>query len=306
MTSTTLQSASCRVCRQRAGFTLIELLVVIAIIAILIGLLLPAIQKVREAAARSKCQNNLKQLGIAAHGYHDAMGKLPYPRSGGGQNRHTWALLLTPYIEQGNVYNIYITPIAGVSQTDGVNNFTSGNASINQVNQSTVNVFLCPSRRGSPVFSPITAGSNVMGIPSDYAACSGDSSAVPSDGAFQLVNSNHIDSGLRFADIVDGTSSTLMIGEKHIQLGMLNDSIQDGFIYSGSEQQTYYRRAGISNPLANSNAVAANSQFGSWHSGVCQFVFVDGGVHPVRNSTPGSTLALLANRNDGQPVPNYD
>src|SRR5438874_6607316 len=87
-----------------AAFTLIELLVVIAIIAVLIGLLLPAVQKVREAAARIKCANNLKQLGLAMHNHHDALGKFPYLRSGGGQNRHSWAMLLTPYIEQDGIY----------------------------------------------------------------------------------------------------------------------------------------------------------------------------------------------------------
>jgi prepilin-type N-terminal cleavage/methylation domain-containing protein/prepilin-type processing-associated H-X9-DG protein len=286
------------------GFTLIELLVVIAIIAILIGLLLPAVQKVREAAARMSCSNNLKQLGLAAHTYHDALGKLPYTRSGGGQNRHTWAFLLLPYIEQDNITKVYQATFTGTNKTDGYNNHTSTAPEMVAARQAQVKAFFCPTRHGAPSLSPIQAGSAVTGLPSDYAVCSGDTNVVPTTGVFQLVNSGHLNSGIKITEILDGTSNTLMIGEKHIQLGKINDPIQDGVIYSGSEQQTYHRRAGVSWPLAINNTLAANTQFGSWHTGVCQFVFADGSVRALQNSIPGSTLALFANRSDGLPIPN--
>jgi prepilin-type N-terminal cleavage/methylation domain-containing protein/prepilin-type processing-associated H-X9-DG protein len=291
---------------RRRAFTLIELLVVIAIIAILIGLLVPAVQKVREAAARLSCSNHLKQLGIAMHTHHDAVKKFPYVRSGGGQNRHTWAILLLPYLEQDNVLRAYQATIPGVSKTDGLNNHTAADPQIVAARQAQVGVFFCPSRRSAPSLSPIQVGSTVTGVPSDYGACTGDTSTIPTTGVFQLVNSNHMAAGIRFKEIKDGTSNTLMIGEKHVQIGMLNDPVTDGMIYSGGEQQTYHRRAGVSWPLAIDPTVAANTQFGSWHTGLCQFVFADGSVRSLQNSIPGAILALLANRADGQVIPSFE
>src|SRR5690349_2201521 len=140
---------------RRRAFTLIELLVVIAIIAVLIGLLLPAVQKVREAAARTQCTNNLKQLGIALHNYEGTNRKWPplYPGTAPGSStfdyKYTWSVLalLNPYLEQTNIYN---SMDLKQPMYDATNNITTQNQF--PVVQK-VSLFLCPSDRGVPVSS---------------------------------------------------------------------------------------------------------------------------------------------------------
>src|SRR6476620_105713 len=155
----------------RRGFTLIELLVVIAIIAILIGLLLPAVQKIREAANRMKCSNNLKQIGLAVHNYHDTMGFLPsagaadgkpmssgpWPNSGEGTN---WLVHIMPYIEQGNIYNkLTFTGDSGWTNVNGSATSSAVN-NVKIVAGTVVPIYRCPSDPRTPL---LPNGSNVPG-----------------------------------------------------------------------------------------------------------------------------------------------
>jgi len=156
----------------RRAFTLIELLVVIAIIAILIGLLLPAVQKVREAASRMKCQNNLKQIGLAMHSYHDVAMRLPPGNGyyGVSQLRRSWFVPLMPYVEQDNLFRqIDLTR----SQIDATVN-ASGVSNLSTI-QRNVTVVLCPSDGDS--IAPRTRTDNASGLTlalTNYAGMVGD------------------------------------------------------------------------------------------------------------------------------------
>jgi prepilin-type N-terminal cleavage/methylation domain-containing protein/prepilin-type processing-associated H-X9-DG protein len=212
--------------RNHPAFTLIELLVVIAIIAILIGLLLPAVQKVREAAARIQCTNNLKQIGLALHNYHDTRKAFPAAMTPHTDPKYPglpayffgWSVLaqLTPFLEQTNVYNTMdLTWPLYLPQGSGF--------IISPPNQfavsTTVGIFLCPSDRGEPVSSGY--GLSAFG-PTNYAACGGTGlnggSPYNTDGVF------YANSKTRITDITDGSSNTAVFSESLLGDGPENAS----------------------------------------------------------------------------------
>ncbi len=243
--------------KPRRGFTLIELLVVIAIIAILIGLLLPAVQKVREAAARVKCQNNLKQLGLALHNFESGTGKWPalYPGTAPGSTtfdyKYTWSVLaqLNPYLEQTAIYN---TMDVKLPMYDASNLITSQNqfAVVQKVS-----IFLCPSDRGVPVSSAY--GVTDMG-PTNYVANHGSGlsgggygSPIAADGIFPAVN------GVRINDMSDGTSNTVAMSESILGDGAEIASTQPG------DETVAYKYLGYSGTLPSDSACAGTPS--SWN-----------------------------------------
>jgi prepilin-type N-terminal cleavage/methylation domain-containing protein len=287
------------------GFTLIELLVVIAIIAVLIGLLVPAVQKVRESGNRASCANNLHQLCLAVHGYVDAHNVLPYSRY---KARDTWMALILPHLEDDNLRNLWDPTKTYFQQSD-------------TARLTPVNVFFCPTRRGPntpPTASisgdiPDDGTAHVPGALGDYAAAINDAGywdypwptsdgLPPANGAF-ISRWAPTDPTRRLASITDGLSNTIFLGEKHVNIhnfGVGQGSSGDGSVYNGNRGSTL--RAAHA-PLALEPNTADNGQFGSYHPGLCQFAFGDGSVHVLPNSIRLTTLQLLVNIHDGQPVP---
>jgi prepilin-type N-terminal cleavage/methylation domain-containing protein/prepilin-type processing-associated H-X9-DG protein len=300
----------------RRGFTLIELLVVIAIIATLIGLLLPAVQKVREAAGRIQCSNNLKQLGLASQNFHSTYEFLPPAWLGDNSldpdGWATWGVLLLPYIEQSAQYQQWDLRYLASKQPTAAY-------------QQQVKLYHCPGRPDFVLSSGdfVSAGGGLT----DYAACFGtDADGSNSNGAIiptaNMNKSTTTDASgnlivatwrgqLTLLSITDGTSNTLMFGEKHIRPSSLRGKQEDRSIFGG-QNNSVRRMAGIGvttpadqrplRPPQDQNGTLANQSFGGPHSGVCQFVFCDGSVKAIPLSVSLQTLSYLINRSDGQVI----
>ncbi len=284
---------------RKRGFTLIELLVVIAIIAILIALLLPAVQQAREAARRTQCKNNLKQLGLAMHNYHDTVNRFPF----GFDERETlWSAMILPQIEQANLYNTLIW------QEGGAGNWDSAGSPNTAACGTLIDAFRCPSMA---VPEYVTNNNIPNRVPISYRACSSsnaasdDLSTIPAavtpkialelqsglDGMFYGCSSK------RMRDLTDGTSNTIMIGESYTDPTYVKDGQGMDYWAFGAPQTggwdcipgdlggTEYSE-GLGSCFSKINSrkdptiagVLMEMSFGSYHVGGAQFVLADGSV----------------------------
>lgn len=295
-----------RAFRPRTGFTLIELLVVIAIIAVLIGLLLPAVQKVREAANRMTCSNNLKQIGLAFHNHNDTHGALP---SGGlhwsldrnmvNGNPATyktqnwgWAYQILPFIEQNNVY---ILPNSA------------------SIPATAIKTYSCPTLRQPTQFQYTQSAPNGYRYMADYVGNGGTWGYWDPSASANSLDGPLVPSGLgpvRLVAIPDGTSNTLLIGEKYLNRLRANASPDcnddQGWVDGWDNDTICFARGGSASnppqtPQPNGAVGGCGLIFGSSHQSVLT-VFCDGSVHSVSFNISGNNWLALCGIMDGMTV----
>ena len=315
---------NCHTSRRR-GFTLIELLVVIAIIAILVALLLPAVQQAREAARRSQCKNNLKQIGLALHNYHDTHGSFPPgyiaryvsatdPASAETGPGFAWGTMILPFLDQSPTYNQLNFSL---DATDPAN-IDAG--------RQVLSVFVCPSDTAPGTFT-VSDGTNDYQLASaNYVGIYGYGSVTMAPGRPDPAGILYRNSRTRMRDIVDGTSNTLLVGERSWQhqfvsgqpsidasstwyaaipgvmrpagMGMMPDE-GPGSLVLGHVGQTMMGGMAMHHTPNSTNHIV---NFSSRHEGGIQFLMADGSVHFLSENVDYNLFRWLGQRADGNVV----
>jgi prepilin-type N-terminal cleavage/methylation domain-containing protein/prepilin-type processing-associated H-X9-DG protein len=312
------------------AFTLIELLVVITIIGILMALLLPAVQAAREAARRMQCSNNLKQIGLALHNYHTSLGCFPpgylsaysspgYETSEDAYTGDTgpgwsWAAMVLPYIEQNNLPINFSKPIGDPANA------------IARV--SSLPVFLCPSDGGDKTFDVSTGGSSVTVAHSDYVGMFGSPEISPDPGFLSPDPERGPKSrgmfcrnvAVKFADVKDGTSNTIFVGERSSNLAYATwtGSVMGGGVPPKSPNPYNYGAEGApvlvlghtgtiydSPPHTPNNSVNHVDDFWSEHPQGANFLFVDGSVQQINDTIDPAVWRALGTKAGGEQIGGY-
>jgi prepilin-type N-terminal cleavage/methylation domain-containing protein/prepilin-type processing-associated H-X9-DG protein len=318
----------------RKGFTLIELLVVIAIIAILIGLLVPAVQKVREAAARVQCQNNLKQIGLAVHGFHDTYKRFPVGTHDDDNRSFCWRTWILPFIEQQTIYSqmtgagLWVPPNMG-GGANGLNVDTVPNseigtavAAIQDLAKTPLSIYVCPSDTLPPFDNNGFAKANycgnigtvndLSGTAMNITGCAAANGSLQT-GVFLHANNNNNTWVTNMAAIVDGTSNTFFVGEVSETQNVNSASPGDQRFpiwasgnnnggCSGLQNAGAVLRFADTNYFLNRKTGGqSNMSFGSRHSGGANFLLGDGSVRFVSDSVNMVIYRACATRAGAEP-----
>ena len=306
----------------RRGFTLIELLVVIAIIAVLIALLLPAVQQAREAARRTQCRNNLKQIGVALHNYHDAHSNFPigsfFSDIGGLQFAWGWNTFILPYIDQAPFYNTLnlsstTYPAGGsYSPAPGGNEYKW---------QNYVPAYNCPSDIGPNTLSIGTGSAGPMiWSKTNYAAMAGSTNRIQSDGYTTRTGNGmfYNFSKVSMRDLTDGSSNTVAAGE--VSSGVpTNSATTDNAPYLNTMRIWIWGHASLidaGDPINGAGTIPGDKGFynsiegsgqgsSSYHEGGAHFLLADGAVRFISENINNGTWLALATRGGGEVIGDF-